>query len=96
MSEEFMINQKKVISITNEMLRIFEKMKEDTKIFDRSARIFDEMMQSDTSKNAVEAAAEMYSAVTTAEAIIEESVANIREGAEIMDMSEAEGRKIGE
>ncbi len=97
MSEEFMINQKKVIFITKEMLEIFEKMEGDTRIFEMGARRFDEsMMQSEISKNALAVANNILSAVKSAKDIIRESVAFTKDSAEYIDKAENMGQDIGD
>lgn len=97
MSEEFMINQKKVIFITNEMLGIFEKMEEDTRSFEMGARRFDEsMMQSEVSKNALAVANDILRAVKSAKDIIKESVTYTKDSAELINEAEELGKKIGE
>lgn len=96
MSEEFMINQKKVIFITNEMLAIFEKMEEDTKVFEMGARRFDENMSSEISKNALAVANDILRAVKSAKEIIKESVTYTKDSAELINEAEELGKKIAE
>lgn len=97
MSEEFMINQKKVIFITNEMLEIFDKMERDTTVFEMGARRFDEsMMQSEISKNALAVANDILRAVKSAKDIIRESVTFTRDSAEYIDKAESMGQDIEE
>ena len=97
MGDEFRIGQKKVITITNNMLSIFAKMEEKTKEFAIAAKRFHEnMSQSEISGNAVAVANEMLNAITKAESVIKTSVGHTNDAAIILDKAETLGKKIRE